>query len=203
MPDHPVRRLGLIAVVLAVAITGCTTSQAGTAIPQDTITEVARPAATTTRRADRPRELKLDNIRPCELLTPAQRQELKIDQPFKELTEYNFNAPVCDFHSNPETASIVFVVLLDRDADFFAPGKLAAETRAIRVLGFPAFEAHVKQGKPGNEGCSVNVGVADGQVLRTQYVEQGRYKDPLSHEELCRRATRNAEIAVGNLLARG
>ncbi|MCP3798026.1 DUF3558 domain-containing protein [Allokutzneria sp. A3M-2-11 16] len=199
----PIRFAGQLScgvVLIAAALAGCTVDHVGAAVPQSAVP--SKTSANSAPGPGRPREVKINSVRPCELFTEENRREFKIDRPFAEEKDIFFGSQVCDFLGRAEKVTISVNMLLDRDMDAFAPGKTPAHTRSIRVQGFSAYEAYV-DGRPGNLACGVNVGVAQGQVLRVQATEQGRYENPLTQEEVCRRATRGAELALGNLLARG
>ncbi|GAA4026136.1 hypothetical protein GCM10022247_58630 [Allokutzneria multivorans] len=151
---------------------------------------------------DRPRELKIDSVRPCELFTAENREEFKTDRPVKETKDSYFQTQVCHFLGRAEMMTISVNILLGYDMSYFAPTQPPVHTRLLRVHGFPAYEVYVDS-EPGRAGCAVNIGVAQGQVLRAQAAEPGRYENPLPQEEVCRRARRAADLAFGNLLARG
>ncbi|WP_168200849.1 DUF3558 domain-containing protein [Allokutzneria sp. NRRL B-24872] len=193
-----VSRLVLL-VALVTSVAGCTVTQVGTASPQSAIPESPPPASD---GPERPREIKIDDLRPCELITAEQRQEFKIDVPFSEESESAFQSQICEMISHSERVSIAFNVILKHDVARFGIGNPATIPRAVQVAGFPAFEVRLKESDPGDQGCSVNVGVSKGQVIRARFLEQGRKSRPLSYDEVCRRATRGAELAVGNLLNR-
>ncbi|SDM95277.1 Protein of unknown function [Allokutzneria albata] len=187
-------------MLMIAGLAGCAVNHVGAATPQNA-SHPGTPAIIAPG-VSRPRDIKIDSVPPCELFTPGNRQEFKNDRPFREEKHRFFKYPVCDFHSRAEKVTVAIDMVVDRDMSAFAPGKVAGHARLVQVLGFPAYEGY-SDAKPGNLGCSVDIGVVQGQVLSIQVLEQGRYENPLTQEEVCRRAMRGAELALGNLLARG
>ncbi|WP_143261949.1 DUF3558 domain-containing protein [Allokutzneria sp. NRRL B-24872] len=198
-----VRALGQLSCCIALVVAtlaGCTVDHVGAATPQ--ATTPAQTSTSTASSLSRPREVKIDSVRPCDLFSADNRQEFKIDRPVTETKDNFFQSQVCYLLSRAEGVDISINMLLDRDVDAFGPENTTAHSRLMRVQGFPAYEGHVDK-RPGRAACGVNIGVSQGQVLRAQATEQGRYENPLTQEEVCRRALRAADLAMGNLLARG
>ncbi|SDM90888.1 DUF3558 domain-containing protein [Allokutzneria albata] len=181
-------------VMAAVAAAGCTNTHIGTAVPQPI-------PSTTTSSADRPRELKIDGFKSCELLSEAQQAELQINQPPHQREDPIFNSDTCNFNNHTTSTTLGLYVMLKHDVSHFAPGNVNGVARAVRILGFPGFEVRPEVDEPPLQQCAVNIGVSTGQVLRSQYITLGE-KHALPQEEVCRRATRGLELALGNILAK-
>src|SRR4029079_4977407 len=77
-------------------------------------------------------------------------------------------------------------------------GDLAAEVRTTLAAGFPAVVAIPRRAA---DYCSVEVDVANGQLLDVQ-LSDGGGKPPIPQQELCVRAERAAETLMQFLLAR-
>ncbi|MGW0521589.1 DUF3558 domain-containing protein [Crossiella sp. NPDC003009] len=145
----------------------------------------------------RPRELAFDNVKPCALLSQPQQTELGVDQPAEDGTSPTFNAPSCVFVSHKEKVSLSVVLVGDRGIAEFGPGKATGQTDPVTVAGFPGFRIRTDQ-PAGEQFCTVHLDAAPNRVLTAAYNEEGRDK-PLAKDEVCQRATKVAEAAVGTL----
>ncbi|GAA2804278.1 DUF3558 domain-containing protein [Crossiella cryophila] len=192
MPD---RRLLATALVLAFGLAGC---GGGNAAPTTvaTATSQATTSAAATKPA-RPRSLDLTSVVACELLSEQQRSALGVDQPPKPGHSTTFDADDCFFLNRAENTNFFLVPISKQGIERFAPGRVNGEVRQVSVSGYPGYEVWTEVA-PGSQFCTVQVDVADGQVLRAHYAEGGR-KQPLGREELCKRASRVAEAALVTL----
>jgi hypothetical protein len=146
----------------------------------------------------RPREVRLDGVDPCSLLTEEQRAELGLDgRPV--FTE----APVglypgaavraCDIGGfEPRAVSVGISLVTSVGIERFADGELAAEIRPIAVRGFPAVVAVPTRF---TDFCTAVVDVAPGQLLDVQFATGGR-QPPISQPQLCR----DAEVVAGEVM---
>ncbi|WP_344882306.1 DUF3558 domain-containing protein [Allokutzneria multivorans] len=187
--------MAAVAFVAAMSAAGCTASHVGTASPQPM-------SSTTIGGGDRPRELKIDGLKACELLTEAQRVELVITRPPHHREDPIFESDACNFNNHTASTTLSLYVMTRRDMRSFSPGEANGVVRSVRVLGFSGFQVHPEEYVPLSPHCSVNIGVSEGQVLRAGYSTLGE-EHALPQDEVCRRATRGLEMALGNILAKG
>jgi hypothetical protein len=184
----------VVAVVLLL-LAGCTTV-GGQAEP----TDPTAPAPTSALPV-RPREVRIDGVDPCTLLTEAQRAELGLDgRPVFDRSPsllYPGDVPMCVTRGFEPRAVIMSVsVVTTAGIEFFSSGTLAADVRAADVAGFPAVIAQPTQY---TEFCNVVVDVAPGQLVDIQSQDGGR-KPPIPQEQLCEDAERAATAVMRTLL---
>jgi len=186
------RRL-LLLLTAAVALAGCSTPIAGSPSPAD---PAAAPGGITL--PPRPRELRLDDIDPCTLLTPAQRVELGLDgRAESDVTDAPYFAgPRCTIVAfEPREIGLGLVLSTGSGIDeLLVPGVIGDDVTTTTVSDFPAVIA-----KPGiTDACAVDVDVAEGQFIDVQLRDVG--KNPaIPQEQLCQDALRIAEAAVSTL----
>ncbi len=184
-------RLVLLLVACVVAA-GCTTVVEGT--PSAPSGVLLPP---------RPREVRLDGVDPCSLLTPEQRAELGLtSQPaysnsYVEL--FRGEVPTCTIHSSWPNAVILGIgVVTTVGVERWQDPELSADVRSTTVAGFPAVVTVPTQSKA---YCGVEVDVAAGQLLDVQVLDGGDVP-PVEQDDLCDQATRSAEQVVRSLVAR-
>ena len=182
----------VLMLVTAVLAAGCTTAVEGT--------PSAAPSAPLPAR---PREVRLDGVDPCSLLSPKQRTELGFtnkpssSKPYVEL--FRGEVPTCTMSSSSDDPAVLGIGLVTSvGVERWVEGDLAAATTPDHVEGFPALVAAPSQSEA---YCAVEVDVARGQLLDVQFLDAGR-QPPLQQAELCFRARAAAEAAVKTLLAR-
>jgi hypothetical protein len=184
------RRVLLIAVVL-VLVGGCTGAGGGPAEP----TGLSLPP--------RPRDLRIDGVEPCSLLTEQQRAELGLDG-----TPRSSRAPsvlfggdeaACNIRGfSPRAVSVGLGLVTTSGIERFAAGELDAAVQASSVEGYPAVVAAPTRV---HDFCSVLVDVAPGQLLDIQFADGGR-QPPISQDRLCTDAGQVAQAAMQTLIAR-
>jgi hypothetical protein len=185
-----VRRAHLLLIACAaVLVAGCTTQ-----------VEPPPPvAAELTTSSPRPRELPLDGVDPCALLTPAQRAELGLES---SSVPYTNDVPktagrACSIRGyEPRAIAVDFALVTANGIEAITgPGEVGDELTPITVAGFPAVLA-----RPDNpDACFVDVDVAEGQLLDVLLGDGGR-EPPIPQNHLCRDAVQVAELAVRTLL---
>jgi uncharacterized protein DUF3558 len=195
-----VRRLVLLLTTLVVVVAGCAgTPVTGTPSPAPS---TAAPGAGPARveLPPRPRELPLDGVDPCALLTEEQRAELGLDGRVRPGTSDAplFTGPDCTIVGYEPRGVGVSLTLATRHGldELIAPGSVRDELTATDVVGFPAVVARPKQ----VEFCSVDVDLAEGQFLDVQFSDAAR-NPPIPQDQLCRDAVEIAEAAVTTLQA--
>jgi hypothetical protein len=178
-------------LVAALLTAGCTTPATGP------------PATATSAPPPRPREVRLDGIDPCSLLTAEQRADLGLtSDPHFSLTRvelFNGDVPTCTVHSQgPSSTVIGFGIVTTVGIERWQDSRLNAQIRAVDVAGFPAVVAVPINSK---SYCGVEVDVAAGQLLDVQALDGGGTA-PGSQDTLCARALQSAAAAMQTLVAR-
>jgi Protein of unknown function (DUF3558) len=182
-----VRRLVLLTAVL-VGVAGCAVPVAGT--------PAVDPAAPV---SSRPREIRLEKVDPCSVLTDAQRKELGVDsKPLNSPGGLNNDRANCNWVGFEPRAVDAHITLSTRGGiELYDVGNRVS-AKPIAVAGYPALlvtqDGHA-------EFCAVGIDVADGQALDVQFRDGGR-KPPVPQPDLCRDAQAMAEKVMQNLLAR-
>ena len=189
------RRLLPLLAAAAVVAAGCTTE--ATERPPAPSAPPAAPAPA------RPREIRLDGVDPCSLLTPQQRAELSLTseprstKPYVDL--FRGSVPTCSARGrSPQNVLLVVGAVTTAGIERWAEGDIAATTRQTTVAGFPAIVAVPTRFK---DYCNVEVDVAPGQLLDVQF-GGGSAEAPIPQEQLCRAAERSAGQMVTTLLGR-
>ncbi|OZM79646.1 hypothetical protein CFP66_24030 [Pseudonocardia sp. MH-G8] len=198
-----VRRVGgaVLAVVVAVLAAACAVGGAGPSVPPTSAE--ARPDGVA-ELPPRPREVRLDGVDPCSLLTEEQRAELGLDaQPLSSQAPVGLydgvEVPLCTiggFEPRAVTAGVSLVTSVGIER--YSSGDLAAEIRPSIVHGFPAV---VVVPTRFTEYCTVIVDVAAGQLIDVQFRDGGR-RPPIPQLQLCRDAEIVAAAVMTTLLDR-
>jgi hypothetical protein len=180
----------VLLLVTAVLAAGCTTAVEGTP-------SAAPPAPLPAR----PREVRLDGVDPCSLLTPAQRAALGLQTAPRNSTSYVelFRGSVSSctmLGFKPDAVGIGISTVTTAGIERWQDNDIAAEVQPTSVADFPAVVAVPTRY---TTYCSVEVDVATGQLLDVQFSDGGRHP-PIRQDELCRRAEQVAEAAMSTLL---
>jgi hypothetical protein len=182
----------LLPVVACVLAAGCTAAVEGTPVAPSAVPPPPRP-----------REVRLDGVDPCSLLTPEQRAGLGLDgtprltTPYAEL--FGGTVPTCTITGlKREPIAVGVGVVTSVGIERWRGGDLAADMRPTTVAGFPAVVA-VPQRL--TDYCSVEVDVAAGQLLDVQFSDGGG-RPPIPQDELCRRGGQVAGQLMASLLTR-
>ena len=189
LASHPVRLVLLLVACLVAA--GCTTEVAGT--PSAPPGLLLPP---------RPREVRLDGVDPCSLLTPEQWAILGFDGPTArsdpQVNLFRGQVPTCTVTGfRPEAVAVGVGIVTTVGIERWQEGDLAANLRRTAVEGFPAIVAVPTQH---TEYCSTEVDVSHGQLLDVQVLNGNQPAIP--QDRLCARATQSASTLMMALLAR-
>lgn len=186
-------RLVRLLVAAAVALgsaTGCTAPVAG------------RPTAAPPPPPTRPREVRLDGVDPCSLLTAEQRAALGFTsepRPAKAYVDlFRAEVPSCTMLGFKPAVGLGVTTVTSVGIERWRQGDLAASIRPTSVGGFPALVATPTKY---TTYCSVEVDVAPGQLLDVQVLDAGG-RPPIAQAELCQRGERIAEVMMTTLLSR-
>ncbi|TQM08943.1 uncharacterized protein DUF3558 [Pseudonocardia kunmingensis] len=186
----------MLAVLVGVLVAACGVEEPPAPAPPPEQGQVELPP--------RPREVRLDGVDPCSLLTEEQRAELGLDaRPVSTQSPVSLyegaEVPLCTiggFTPRAVTAGVSLVTSVGIER--FTSGQLAAEIRPTVVRGFPAVLAIPTRFA---DYCTVVVDVAPGQLLDVQFATGGR-QPPIPQPQLCEDAEVVAAEVMMTLLAR-
>lgn len=186
----------------AALLLGCATLAACTPAPPKPTAPNPPPVAVTTPSISlppRPREIKLDRVDPCALLTPRQRKALGMDRP-PQPTRYPTmgNAKVCDFRDSTRALTVRIGLVLVQGVGVWLEETAQADARPATVADFPAVVVRTAEQ---TKFCNVEVDVAQGQFLDIQFGDAGNPQPP-SLDSLCASAQEVASAAMATLQAR-
>jgi hypothetical protein len=151
----------------------------------------------------RPREVRVDGVDPCSLLTAEQRAELGLDgRPVFDLGPSELyrdaDVPACVIGGfTPRAITVGVSIVTSAGISLFSSGELDVDMRPVLVHGFPAVTAVPKRF---TEWCTVVVDVAPGQLLDIQFADGGRMP-PIPQPQLCEDAQTVADAVMETLLA--
>jgi hypothetical protein len=189
----------LVGVVLLVG--GCTTV-AGQPAPANP-TGGASAEGNAIELPARPREVRLDGVDPCELLTEEQRAELGLDgrPSFNSGPSQLYNGEISSCVTRGSEPREVFVgvnLVTSAGIERFTTSRgLAAELRPVQVRGFPGL---VVLPTRYTTYCTVVVDVAPGQLVDAQFSDGGG-RPPVPQPQLCEGAEALADAVMATLLA--
>lgn len=182
-------RAALLIVVLLL-VGGCTSEQVGSAPAEPT--GLSLPP--------RPRDLRIDGVEPCSLLTAQQRTELGLEQrasPFVDDSSlYRGRVPSCLLRGgSPRAVSVTIGIVTSVGIERFSEGDIAAYIENASVGGYPAIIAIPQRVK---DYCNVEVDVARGQLVDVLYGDVA-LDPPISQRELCDGGVEVAEAVLSTL----
>ena len=197
-------RMAVVLVAAALVVAGCTTSEAGEALPSTKGSNPSSesPSDTSTSSSVEipppPRDLSLKGLDPCTLFSDPQRAQLSIDSVRPGVSSGTIYEDMknCDFEH--ETAEPFYsydvVAVTNVDVSFWIDKPHNADVKLISIAGYPAAEFHTKGVQ--DSDCAVALGVAKNQHL---HVEIQPLSEDLKQDELCRRSEQAAEMALQTL----
>jgi uncharacterized protein DUF3558 len=190
-----VRRILLVLAALAAAAGCSTTTVAGSPAP------APAPAAAESdgiALAPRSRDLPLDEVDPCALLTAEQRGELGLEGEGVGGTsdEPLFAGRQCSFRGYASRPVVLGIALATGNGIevLIAPGTVSDELTPITVAGLPAVLARPRL----VDSCSVDIDVAPGQFIDVQLADGGG-ATPIPQDALCRDVVGAAERVARTL----
>ena len=192
------RRLLTAGVAVAAVLAGCASPAPVPPAP------VADGPAVTVELPPRPRDVPVDGIDPCTLLTEADRAELGLDFEPRLTTSpstlYNGGIiQLCSIRSSrPGVGSVGVALSVTGGIELFLRPGVPATITPIQLAGFPAVVADPTRF---TEFCNVVVDVAPQQVVDIDVANAGNIP-AIPEAELCREAEQIASIVMGNLLVR-
>lgn len=180
-------------------LVGCTAETAGT--PSTVPPVPATSEVPAVELPPRPREVRLDDLDPCTLLTAEQRAELGLDrEPLLDVGQsglYGGVTQLCSIRrlDRPSYALGVELSVTSGVEVFLQPG-IRAEVAPIDVSGFSALEVRSTEFR---DTCYVAVDVAPGQLVDVA-VRNGGATPVAPQDRLCERARQAADLVMTTLL---
>lgn len=191
---------GLLTITLAAACTDATDGQAVSNGGNETTSSDPEPpsgtAAPTVELPPRPKELSLNGLEPCAVLTEAQVAQLA--------TEFKFDAPpdqdtsgdeqLCSLEQTAEPFNIIDILLVtDMGIEKWLGSDNNVDSSPATIAGYPAVNYRFRGTE--DEECVTSVGVADGQQLTVDF----QALVETDYRELCRITDRIATMATETL----
>ena len=197
-----VRRV-VIASLTAITLTACGTPPTPESPPPAASTPASAPTTTTTPEIvlpPRPRDIPIDDVDPCTLLTESQRTDLGLnDRPYSSRRDDPLLGPIrrCGFSDTAPNAISVGISLTESNGiELFLNSNLAAETTIISLAGFPGI---LIRPTVLPDFCSVEIDVGHQRLVDVQY-GVGLSGQPIDQGDLCIGAERVAQAAMYSLL---
>jgi hypothetical protein len=193
-------RLALLLLCAAVALAGCSVFPVSEASQTHDNTSSASPAPTTPTTTSltlppRPRELPLDKVNPCTILTKQQRTQLSLDTTPTPYTDTELKARACTIRGTYSGQVARLALVTDEGAELWISDEAQNTAKVISVIGFPALEVRT----PNLDTlCNVEVDVAQGEFLDVLFRDGGS-ATPIPQDDLCLGAQRVAEAAMNSL----
>jgi len=196
------RRFLPIALALpALLLLGCSTPTHPTAAHRSSVPppEVTTTTTTTVSRLPRPREVKLDGLDPCTVLSEEQRAALSLDHAPNAYVDNAFGeSKVCSFRSGISGNVMRLALVTMEGVGVWLSENAQVDPQFTTITGFPAMVIRT----PGlDDVCNVEVDVAEGQFLDVMFRDGGNEKKA-TQDTLCAGAERAAEAALSGLLER-
>lgn len=187
-------RICWCAVLILVALSGCSTS-----VPGRPTTSDDSSSATTSTAAQAATGIDTRTVDPCTAFTDEQVKALNVDGP--EPRSESGGKPACTWnHLDSEPIGGYYVDTSDtRDISSIEP--YPAGARTFKVGPFDAITASAPLGADNEYGCRIVIGVRPGQALQVAYSYGGALS--MTQAKACEFARPAAEMAVQTLLARG
>ncbi|MFD5824877.1 DUF3558 domain-containing protein [Lentzea sp. NPDC060358] len=185
-------------LIVAVALAGCT------AVPrQSSLTTPPPPPpppTTSVSRMDfpqRPREVPLDSVEPCAVLSPDQLMSLSLDNPPSAYVETSFGgAKACTIRSTTSGNVARIALVLASGADVWLSENAQADYKVTTIEGFAAITVRTPDV---HDVCNVEIDVANGQFVDVMFRDGGN-SAAVQQDHLCLGAMRVAEAVMASLL---
>ncbi|WP_436492819.1 DUF3558 domain-containing protein [Actinokineospora sp. HUAS TT18] len=198
-----------MSAVVLLAAAACTTNEPGTATSTDVPTSGSDSPTTSSSAGSlppRPKEIKLDAIDPCAVLTKPQSDSLKVDKAKAgtSTSETYPGAKECVFSVFRQAPYYDYAVLLvtSEGVDSWFTTKRNVDVKEATVEGFGAARFHIRGGS-GTKGfeCTTAVDVAQGQQLQVGVYLNSR--GAFTQDQICQMSEEAAAMAVTTLKTLG
>jgi hypothetical protein len=188
------RRSGLallVAVTLVSLATGCSDTKGGTPTTGSAVTTTESTSAKPS--SARPREIKLNDKDPCQLLTSAQLAELKYDRAGKPEDAPAYKAKGCAWSVVGHSVRVLPVT--SEGIEVWTNGKRTGQAQEVApVSSFPAITVTLPSDK---QRCDLMVDTAEDQYLMVTHMVSSSFEDRVP--ERCDGARLVAEAIMANL----
>ncbi|SEP94544.1 Protein of unknown function [Lentzea xinjiangensis] len=185
-------------LLLAVALAGCTAAPEQSSLT--TPPPPPPPTTTSVSRMDfppRPRDVPLDAVDPCAILTAEQRMALSLDNPPSAYVETSFGgAKACTIRSTTSGNVARIALVLVSGADVWLSENAQVDYSVSTIEGFPAITVRTPDV---HDVCNVEIDVADGQFIDVMFRDGGN-STAVQQDHLCLGAQRVAEAVMAGLL---
>lgn len=184
-------RPGRLITLIAIAVCAGCSEQAN---PPPSPAPLTGPAL-----APRPREIRVDDVNPCEILSAPQLTTLGVSRPrFTPATATRGNT--CQWSHSPDEPLDAYAVEIDTKSGIESSFDNPRGVRATLIAGFPTIET---QGfhSPSNTSCGLVIDIARGQTVNVSYDYNGK-QAPMNRDQACLKARGAAELAMQTLLQR-
>ncbi|SMC94044.1 DUF3558 domain-containing protein [Kibdelosporangium aridum] len=196
-------RFALLAAVVGLALAGCTETAPGQAVPPAQTppagTAPGGGAPPTVAIPPRPRDISLDGVDPCKLLSKAQLEQIKVSRQKNDVqSEETFkNSQVCAMGGADGQVFFDYEIWLitTEGIDLWLTGKRNVDAKLVSVDGFPA--ASYKLRGTTTFTCDTSVGVADKQQLMVKFRPTSR--GVFTQDQMCQKSEEAATLAMQTL----
>lgn len=194
---------------MLISVVGCTSSTGGDPTPDQNGNETSTrqpggSSAPSEELPPRPRDLSLDGVEPCSLLTKTQldqlRSELQLDKPPRSYTsdDTHYKAPTCGLEQSREPYdSIDLMVVTSEGAEIWLSGERNVDAWQVSVGGYPAVDYKLRGSEDAE--CVTAVDVADGQQMIVDFIPLERR----DYKQLCQTTEKVAAMALQTLQTLG
>jgi hypothetical protein len=194
------KKLAALALLSGLALAGCTETAPGQAVQPartSTVSPGWNPSEPTIPA--RPRELQLNGLDPCKLLTKPQLDQIKVNRQrnLVQTEQVYKDAPLCAMDGGEGQVFFGYSLWLitTEGIEPWLGGKRNVDAKLITVDGFPA--ASYKLRGTSHFDCVTSVGVANGQQLAMNF--QPLKRDAFTQEQMCQKSEQAAAFAVQTL----
>lgn len=158
----------------------------------------AAPPTPASRLPPRPAELRLDQVNPCALLTPAQVHELGVGAGERGENTDELGSIGCLWRNFPEEPDISYLarLIVRRGADYALDS--TEPTQVVSIDGFSAVQTTSPYVDP-KEHCLLLVDVAQGESLWVQWLTTSPDYPGLTHELACQQTREAGRLMLENL----
>jgi uncharacterized protein DUF3558 len=197
----------LSAVAVVMLAGGCTVSEAGSASSgsnaDSTNSSESSSSGTDQPSVDvpvPPKDLSLDGIDPCTLLSESQRAELSIDEVRPDdgsgAGSVYEGMKACSLDKDAEEPFISYdlVAVTNLDVSWWINERHNADVKLISIDGYPAAQFNIKGSN--KYGCGVALGVAKNQFL---HVEMLPLSNSATGDQICQGSKQAAAMALQTL----
>lgn len=182
--------------VAGMALAGCTQTDPGQPVPVDQASPGAASPPTSVSIPPRPKEIKVDGLDPCKVMTKAQLDQIKVDRQRNLVFPQGVlkDLPYCSMDGGEDKVFWtydLFLMTTQGIAPWFDKSR-RVDAKLVSVGGFAAVD--YKGIGTTNVDCSTAVDVANGQQMVVSFMPVTRNK--FSQEQMCKKSEEAAGLAL-------